>query len=65
MKNLCSCNEKIREYSFFYDSYYCRKCGLWVESTCKHPNCQFCKDRPEKPYGEKEMQRLDKIYQET
>ena len=32
-----------------YDAYFCASCNEWKEDTCANPNCEFCKDRPEKP----------------
>jgi hypothetical protein len=32
-----------------FDCYYCEQCQKWLESNCKDPNCEFCKDRPEVP----------------
>lgn len=38
-----------RMYSEKYDSFYCPKCGKWLEGKCSDPNCEFCAVRPEKP----------------
>lgn len=32
-----------------YDSYYCAVCNVWTEGKCEDKNCEFCKERPEKP----------------
>ncbi len=31
-----------------FDSYYCVKCGKWLEPRCCDPECNFCADRPDK-----------------
>jgi predicted RNA-binding Zn-ribbon protein involved in translation (DUF1610 family) len=38
-----------RMYCEKYDSFYCPKCGKWLEGKCPDPNCEFCAGRPEKP----------------
>lgn len=38
-----------RSYSQKYDSYFCADCDRWVEGRCSDPDCEFCKNRPEKP----------------
>lgn len=38
-----------RIYSTRWDAYYCEVCDRWAESKCKDPDCEFCRDRPEKP----------------
>lgn len=35
-------------YDPIYDAFYDKTTGEWLESTCDHPDCAFCKDRPEK-----------------
>ncbi len=32
-----------------YDAYFCAYCNEWKEDTCGSTNCEFCKDRPERP----------------
>lgn len=32
-----------------HDAYWCEECGEWIERKCSDPECEFCKDRPEKP----------------
>lgn len=36
-------------YNYNYDSKFCVNCNVWLEHTCKDPECDFCADRPEKP----------------
>lgn len=38
-----------RQYSNKYDAYYCELCNKWLERTCSDSECEYCKDRPEKP----------------
>lgn len=38
-----------RSYSERWDAYYCNKCDAWIEDRCGDPDCEFCRDRPEKP----------------
>ena len=46
------CNTKPR-YNSQYDSYYCKKCNVWLEPPCgavDHKECWFdCVNRPERP----------------
>ncbi|NLK23159.1 MAG: hypothetical protein GX309_04030 [Clostridiales bacterium] len=32
-----------------YDAYFCAYCNEWKEDTCGNSNCEFCRDRPDKP----------------
>ena len=32
-----------------HDAYYCPKCDEWVSPRCRDPECEFCRDRPERP----------------
>ena len=43
-----NCNEGTVHRSEKYDAYYCTKCG-WIESKCGDDECEFCKNRPDKP----------------
>lgn len=36
-------------YSYDYDAYYCEKCNVWLEAECGDENCEFCRERPERP----------------
>jgi hypothetical protein len=36
-----------------YDSYACLKCNIWLDGVCSDPTCDYCKDKPEKPYQTK------------
>ena len=40
---------KERIYYEEYDSYFCPHCNVWLEETCKGPNCEFCSKRPNAP----------------
>ena len=35
-----------------YDAAYCPHCNIWTEKGCSDPECEFCKDRPDKPLEE-------------
>ena len=35
-------------YSRKYDSYYDLMTGEWAEEKCIDPDCEYCKDRPDK-----------------
>lgn len=37
-----------RAYSDKYEAYYNPNTGEWLEDKCGDPECEFCKDRPEK-----------------
>jgi len=47
-RNLDKHDVEKRGYSPKYDAYYNFKTGEWLEKTCGHEDCEFCKDRPEK-----------------
>lgn len=36
-------------YNQNYDAYYCKECNVWLEPTCSDEECEFCKNRPERP----------------
>ena len=36
-----------------HDANYCSDCDVWTESVCEDPDCEFCRDRPEKPSEER------------
>lgn len=38
-------------YNEKYDAYYYVSTGEWVEPKCSDPDCEFCKNRPEKNTG--------------
>ncbi len=42
------CGDKL-DYNEKYDSYYCKKCNIWLEDCCSDPKCRFCSKRPKKP----------------
>lgn len=48
LRNKPECDHEDQERSEVYDSYYCVQCLEWLESKCGDPNCDFCKNRPEK-----------------
>lgn len=39
----------LRQYSFRFDAYYCRKCRRWLEMPCANPECIYCAQRPLAP----------------
>ena len=42
------CNHTL-DYSEPHDADYCAHCNDWREENCEDPECEYCKDRPEKP----------------
>ena len=32
-----------------FDAYFCPQCNEWLEVKCGDPDCEYCKDRTEKP----------------
>ena len=36
-------------YNEKHDADYCPECDEWVSGQCEDPECEFCRDRPEKP----------------
>jgi hypothetical protein len=47
-RNLINKDVSVRGYSPKYDAYYNVETREWIEKTCGHEDCEFCKDRPEK-----------------
>lgn len=43
------CNKYMLSYDERYDAVYCANCNEWLEKNCGSPDCEFCKDRPERP----------------
>lgn len=37
------------EYNERHDAFYSPKKDIWIDKNCKDPNCEYCKDRPNKP----------------
>lgn len=33
-----------------HDAYYCPACNRWLEGKCGDPGCEFCSERPPRPY---------------
>lgn len=54
MKVCPKCLE-ITKYNHTYDCYYCEHCNIWLESTCPDTDCEYCKQRPEKPLSAKDI----------
>ncbi len=48
-EQLCPKCQQPRIYSDVYDAYFCPQCNMWLESACSDPNCEYCRNRPEKP----------------
>lgn len=44
----CSCGNKP-DYDFDHDAFFCKVCDVWLDEKCDDVNCEYCKDRPEKP----------------
>lgn len=48
-KKLCpKCMSEVK-YHYTFDAFYCKECDKWLESTCPDTDCEYCKERPEKP----------------
>jgi hypothetical protein len=45
----CETCDTPKSYSYPFDAYYCKKCNVWLEKNCEHPDCGFCKGRPITP----------------
>ena len=35
-----------------WDAIYCPQCREWLEPTCGFVSCEICRDRPQKPENE-------------
>lgn len=44
----CGPDGKKAVYSKRFDASYCPRCGIWLEETCDDPECEFCRQRPDK-----------------
>lgn len=42
------CNAEA-SYSEKYDAYYCKSCNEWTEDICTDRDCEYCKNRPNRP----------------
>lgn len=42
------CGQK-GERSERFNTYFCGRCGLWLEGACGDPKCSFCIERPPAP----------------
>ena len=49
-----NCGNEKPEYSIEFDAYYCKSCNEWLEKVCSDPDCDYCKNRPSNPEGNKE-----------
>jgi hypothetical protein len=45
--------DRPRIYYDRYDAYFCAECNLWLEGACADPGCDYCRNRPASPLGEK------------
>ena len=47
----CSCCVAInkKKYSEKYDAYFNVKANKWLEEKCSDTECEYCKDRPDRP----------------
>lgn len=46
---LCPSCGANKYYNDKYDALFCLKENKWLETGCHDPECEFCKDRPDKP----------------
>lgn len=37
------------EYNEKHDAYFDKEKDIWLDENCDDPDCDFCKDRPNKP----------------
>jgi hypothetical protein len=49
---VCKICEKEVIYNAVYDAFECLHCNIWTEETCGSVNCEWCKNRPERPRKE-------------
>lgn len=42
-------------YSEEYDAYYCDPCNEWTEDICTDRDCEYCKNRPNRPKAVNEV----------
>ena len=47
----CTCCSVInkKKYSEKFDAYYNAKANKWLEEKCSDTECEYCKNRPERP----------------
>lgn len=49
-ENCCMiCKMNLIYYEDF-DAYFCPICNRWTETKCNDSNCEYCVNRPEKPF---------------
>ena len=48
MKHCPTCGKKVVLNETF-DAYVCYSCNKWLEDTCTDPECEFCRDCPDRP----------------
>ncbi len=46
----CSICDNYLIYYEKYDAFFCAYCNEWTGFKCSDNNCEFCKDRPERPF---------------
>ncbi len=34
-----------------YDSFVCPQCNIWLDFACGDSTCEYCRNRPEKPFA--------------
>ena len=39
----------VKKYNPIYDAYFDDISDCWLEKKCPDKDCEFCKDRPDKP----------------
>lgn len=44
--NIC-CHPCVR--NDIYDAWFCPICNIWLEQKCGDSDCEYCKERPERP----------------
>ncbi len=47
-----NCKKEDDSFSEKYDAESCSKCNIWVSQDCGAKTCEYCKDRPLKPFND-------------
>lgn len=40
----------LLKYDEIYDAWYCPACNEWAEKQCSDPRCEYCANRPNRPF---------------
>ncbi len=50
-EKLCPICSQNKVYYDDYDSFFCPQCNIWFDSKCGDLTCDFCRNRPDKPFA--------------